>query len=141
MMIDECSFAEMVYCAGSMVTRILLVPTTVTVAVACWFGSATLCAQTRHEPAVTGAVYEPFASMDPGGSAENCTAVLDEPVTVALKAMISPGESVTDCGWIERVTRGAPSTVTTEVADFVGSAWALATTRSLPASLCATKRP
>src|SRR5437588_12818350 len=79
--------------------------------------------------------------MDPGGSAENCTAVLDEPVTVALKAMISPGESVTDCGWIERVTWGAPSTVTTEVADLVGSAWALATSRELPAPPGGAQRP
>jgi hypothetical protein len=73
--------------------------------------------------------------------ADQVTAVLLEPVTVALNCFVPPGVSEADVGLIEIATAVGTVTVTAADADFVGSAALFAVTVYVPAVLGAVYRP
>ena len=83
-------------------------------------------------PATDGAVYEPVLEIAPP-AAPSCTlqvtAVLVVFVTVAENARVPPVVMLADAGEMETATAADGAvTFTTAVADFVVSAWLVATT-------------
>lgn len=100
---------------------------TVTAAVALLVVSATLVALTWYVPAVEGAVYKPDEAMEPPPASitVQVTAVLLAPVTVAVKVVLPPVNTVVDAGSMDMP---AGVTVTAAVAFLVGSATLVAVT-------------
>jgi hypothetical protein len=95
---------------------------TVRLADADFVRSATLVAVTVKVPAVLGEVYKPDAVIVPP-VADQVTAVLLEPVTVAVNCCVFPVWIEDEDGLIETETDGGGAvTVTVAVADFVESA-------------------
>jgi len=90
---------------------------TAIVALALFVVSAALVALTVYVPAVVGAVYSPELETDPR-DADQVTAVLVVPVTVAVNCCVAPVCSATELGTIETPTvSGADVTVTLAVPD------------------------
>jgi len=90
---------------------------TVTVAAALFVLSAELVAFTVYEPAVLGAVYRPDVEIVPP-EADQLTAVLLVPVTVAVNCCVVPVCSAGELGIIETEIAGDPVvTVTVAVPD------------------------
>src|SRR6266550_8352568 len=99
----------------------------VTMAIACSAGSATLCTTTCAVPLAAGAVYAPVTGSIAPASVEYRTRTSLNPATVVVNWIAAPGATVAVCGEIRIVRGGAGVTVATAVADFVGSAWLVAT--------------
>ena len=110
---------------------------TVTVAVANLVLSATLVARTVNVPAVAGAVYRPPVETVPP-VADQVTAVLLVPVTVAVNCCVPPVSSEADVGLIPTETS---ATFMVAEADFVGSAALVAVTVNVPTVLGAVYSP
>jgi len=106
---------------------------TVTVADADLVVSATLVAFTVYVPVVVGAVYRPRDDTVPP-VADQVTAVLLEPLTVAVNCRVPLDRIEADVGDIVTATTGA-LTVTVADADFVLSATLVAFTVKVPAVL------
>ena len=90
--------------------------------------SAALVAVTANVPALPGAVYMPLEEMLPP-LADQVTAVLLLPVTVAVNCSVAPVTNDAEVGVIEMpTTGGAAATVTLAEADLVVSAALVAVT-------------
>jgi hypothetical protein len=113
---------------------------TVTVAEADLVESAALVAVTVMLPALPGAVNRPDVEMEPP-LADQVTAVLLEPVTVAVNCCVPPVASEAEPGLTETATAWGAVTVTVAEADWVGSATLVAVTLNVPALLGAVYRP
>jgi len=113
---------------------------TVTLAVAFFEASAAEVAVTVKLPPADPAVKRPpVDTVQP--VAAQVTAVLDEPVTVAVNCCVWPDCKEALAGETETETAGVACTVTAALADFVVSAAAVAVTVKLPAVDPAVKRP
>lgn len=113
---------------------------TVTVAEADLVESAALVAVTVKLPAVLGAVNRPDVEMEPP-LADQVTAVLLEPVTVAVNCCVPPVASEAEPGLTETATVWGAVTVTVAEADWVESATLVAVTVYVPATAGARYRP
>ena len=102
--------------------------TTVTVASALAFTSATLTAKMWNTPVVSGEVYNPPLVIEPPAAPSwtlQVTLVLTTvPLTVVTKVREPFGPKVSDIGLTDTETAG---TVIVETPLFVGSAWLVAT--------------
>jgi hypothetical protein len=79
---------------------------TVTVADADCAGSAALVAVTVYVPGALGAVYSPSGEMVPP-VADQVTAVMSEPVIIAVNCCVPPGNNDAAVGDTDTVTGGA----------------------------------
>jgi hypothetical protein len=91
-------------------------------------------------PAVPGAVYRPPLEIVPP-LADQLTAVLELPVTVAVNCCEAPSCKDTELGATDTATGGAEVTVTVAVADLLLSATLVAVTVKVPAVLGAVYSP
>jgi hypothetical protein len=89
---------------------------------------------------VLGAVYSPEDDTVPP-VALHVTAVLSEPVTVAVNCCVAPGASAAEVGERVTTTPAGAVTVTAAEADFVVSTALVAVTLYVPAVLGAVYRP
>jgi hypothetical protein len=134
-------FTPRVTVGGAIVTTTGTTGTvTVTVALADLVGSATLVAVTTNDPAAAGAVYKPAALTVPP-VADQVTAVLALPVTVAVNCCVAFVRIEAVVGLIATATTGAAVTVTVALADLVGSATLVAVTTNDPAAAGAVYKP
>ena len=113
---------------------------TVTVADADLVVSATLVAFTVKDPAVLGAVYKPDDETEPP-VADQVTAVLLDPVTLAVNCCVPLVAIEAEPGAMETATVCGALTVTVADADFVVSAALIAVTVNVPAVPGAVYKP
>jgi hypothetical protein len=106
---------------------------TVTIAEADLVASATLVAVIVKVPAAPGAVYRPAVEIVPP-VADQVTAVLPVPVTVAVNCCVPPVRSEAEVGlMLTATTGGGAVTVIVAVADLLVSATLVARTVKVPA--------
>ena len=112
---------------GAMETATACGALTLTLTEADLVGSAALVAVTVNEPALLGAVYRPPAEIVPP-VADQLTAVLELPLTVAVNCCDPPVVSDAEAGEIATETVAGAATLTAAAADLLVSAMLVAVT-------------